>query len=160
MTANLFLAGTFWTLVGGIYWKGAHRLGALCSLVLGGSATFLYFLVPDPAAWTGTIGVLSYVAALVGMVVGSLFARMTSVAGRILLVAGVAAAAVIAVLGRRRNRTPWESGNSLWIGVLILTALLFVTLSAYAAIKGFSEIRNMFRLLVQGDAERRGGEQG
>ncbi len=147
MTANLFLAGTFWTLVGGIYWKGAHRLGAICALILGGSATFLYFLVPDPAAWTGTIGMLSYVAALVGMVVGSLFARMASVSGRVLLLAGVAAAALIAVLGAGQSDSlaVWKL---VWLGMLVVTAVLFLSLSGYAAIKGFSEIQYMFRLLV------------
>jgi SSS family solute:Na+ symporter len=152
MTANLFLAGTFWILVGGIYWKRAHRLGALCSLVLGGGATFLYFLVPDPVSWTGTIGVLSYVAALVGMVAGSLFARMASAGGRVLLLSGLAGATVVAILaaGQSDSLAAWRI---VWLGVLLLTILLFVSLSAYAALKGFSEIRYMFRLLVHGTEE-------
>jgi len=152
MTANLFLAGTFWTLAGGIYWKGAHRLGALCSLVLGGSATFLYFVVEDPVAWTGTIGVLSYVAALVGMVVGSLFARMASVAGRILLLAGLAVAVVVGIVGAGQS-DPLAFWKLVWLAILFLTGLLFVSLSAYAAIKGFSEIQYMFRLLLHGKAD-------
>jgi len=149
MTANLFLAGTFWTLVGGIYWKGANRLGALCSLVLGGSATFLYFVVQDPVAWTETIGVLSYVAAFAGMVIGSVFARMTSAVERILLLTGLAATAVVAVLGAGQSDSlaMWQF---VWLGVLFSTGLLFVSLSAYAVIKGFSEIQYMFRLLVRG----------
>jgi SSS family solute:Na+ symporter len=72
MTANLFLAGTFWAVVGGLYWKRAHRFGALCSLVLGGAATSIYFVIPNPQSWTGAIGIISFGAALFGMWAGSL----------------------------------------------------------------------------------------
>ncbi len=138
MTANLFLAGTFWTLLGGIYWKGAHRLGALCSLVLGGNATFLYFIVDDAVSWTETIGVLSYVAALAGLVAGSLFARMASATARILLLTRVAAVAVVAVLGSGQfdSLTLWRI---IWLSVLFSTGTLFVILSAYAAVKSHTE---------------------
>jgi len=148
MTANIFLAGTFWTLVGGMYWKSAHRLGAICSLVLGGSATFIYFLVPDPMAWSGVIGVLSYVAALAGMVFGSLFARTQSVTKRVGALAGVAAVAALAILGlvQADSLTLWKYT---WLVILMLTTVLFVSLSAYSAIKGSSEIRQMLRLLMK-----------
>jgi SSS family solute:Na+ symporter len=147
MTANLFLAGTFWTLVGGMYWKGAHRLGALCSLVLGGSATFIYFLVDDPVAWTGTIGVLSYVAAFVGMVVGSLIGRRAlagkrlAFAGAVLLLAGLAWFAL-------SGANPAWVWRGVWLAVLALVLLIFVSLSSYAGVKGFGEIQQMFRQLL------------
>jgi hypothetical protein len=96
--------------------------------------------------------VLSYVAALVGLVVGSLFARMASVGGRVLLLAGLAAAALIGIVGAGQSDS-LAAWKLVWLGVLFLTTLLFVTLSAYAAIKGFSEIQYMFRLLVRGDAD-------
>ncbi len=149
MTANLFLAGTFWTLVGGMYWKGANRLGAICALAMGGSATFLYFLVPDPVAWTGTIGVLSYVAALVGMVAGSLFARIVSVWKKSAILGTLGVVTLLAVFagGGTGTVAVWKD---VWVVVLAVTGALFVSLSGYAAIKGFSEIQSMFRLLMRG----------
>ncbi len=157
MTANLFLAGTFWTLVGGMYWKGAHRLGAICSLLLGGGATFLYFIVPDPVGWTGTIGVLSYVAALLGMVLGSLFARIVSVGKRAAVLGAIAVVVALAVFGATRPDST-EVWKVAWLGVLAVTAILFVSLSAYAGVKGFAEIQTMFRLLLKGQAGK--GKEG
>lgn len=151
MTANLFVAGTFWALVGGIYWKRAHRLGAICSLTLGAAATFLYFVVPDPVAWTGTIGVLSYAAAFSGMLFGSLFATTESAGRRIGVLAGLLVVVTLAILGATLDsRTVWAD---CWLAVLVASAVLFVTFSAYAAVKGFGEIRDMFRLLMHGDQE-------
>jgi Na+/proline symporter len=130
-----------------MYWKGAHRLGALCSLVLGGSATFIYFLVDDPVAWTGTIGVLSYVAAFVGMVVGSLIGRRAlagkrlAFAGAVLLLAGLAWFAL-------SGANPAWVWRGVWLAVLALVLLIFVSLSSYAGVKGFGEIQQMFRQLL------------
>ncbi|HEY2931545.1 MAG TPA: sodium:solute symporter family protein [Acidobacteriota bacterium] len=72
MTANIFLAGTFWALVGGLYWRRAHRIGAYSSLILGASCTLFYFFIPNPQEWSSFIGMASYVLAFVGMVAGSL----------------------------------------------------------------------------------------
>lgn len=147
ITANLFLAGTFWAVVAGIYWKGAHRLGAYCSLILGGSATLIYFVVDDPMRWAGTIGMVSYVGAFVGMVVGSVIGRrVPSPAGQIASLLSLAAGIALAVywLTMPADGHSWQY---LWIVVLFVSLALFVVLSVWALIRGYADLIRMFRQL-------------
>ena len=144
ITANLFLAGTFWAVVAGMYWKRAHRLGAYCSLLLGGSATLIYFVVDDPVPWTGTIGMVSYGAALAGMVAGSLVGtRVRSAPARGAWLAGLAAAAAGATwwaVSPSSGRS-WEFA---WLATLFVSLALFVGLSAWALALGYGDLRRMF----------------
>jgi len=144
ITANLFLAGTFWAVVAGMYWKRAHRLGAYCSLLLGGSATLIYFVVDDPVPWTGTIGMVSYGAALAGMVAGSLVGtRVRSAPARGAWLAGLAAAAAGATwwaVSPSSGRS-WEFA---WLATLFVSLALFVGLSAWALALGYRDLRRMF----------------
>ncbi len=147
ITANLFLAGTFWTVVAGMYWRGAHRVGAYCSLLLGGAATLLYFVVDDPQRWTGAIGVISYAAALGGMVVGSLVARhVASTAARAVVLVAFAAAACGGVYTLMHPLGPrvWLYW---WIVTLIVSLALFIGVSAWALGGGYADLRRMFARL-------------
>jgi SSS family solute:Na+ symporter len=147
ITANLFLAGTFWTVVAGMYWKGAHRLGAYCSLLLGASATLLYFVVDDPVGWTGTIGMVSYGAAFVGMVAGSLIGqRVSSVAGRAAWLAALGGASGLAVLALMHPAGP-HAWLYTWVATLAVSLVLFVVISCWALVRGYGDIRRMFRRL-------------
>jgi len=150
MTANIFLAGTFWAVVGGIYWRKAHRIGAYCSLIFGAGCTLIYFLVPEPRDWTGTIGVLSYFFALVGMVAGSLVGhhvrskrKRIAILGTVLLVLpwGFRYAGTVA-----RDGLLWLNG---WIILLIAAFILLVGLSGIASVKGFNDIKRMFNSLMR-----------
>ena len=156
MTANIFLAGTFWAVVGGLYWKHAHRLGAYCSLIFGASCTLIYFLVPDPRGWAGAIGVLSYVFAFVGMVAGSLIgSRVTSTFKRIAL---LGALIIACPLGFRYVQVAVTEGRlwiDVWILVLIGASLLLLGISALAIMKGFNDIKRMFSTLMRGEGDTR-----
>jgi SSS family solute:Na+ symporter len=150
MTGNLFLAGTFWAIVGGLYWRRAHRLGAYCSMIFGASCTLIYFLVPNPNAWTGTIGVLSYVAAFVGMVAGSLVGNHVRSAGKRLLILASLIVAVAVVF--RYVEAALVEGHlwiDVWTLVLVLAFLLLVLLSASAILRGFEDIKRMFKVLMR-----------
>jgi len=156
ITANLFLAGTFWTVVGGMYWKGAHRLGAYCSLVFGGSATLLYFVVDDPVRWTGTIGVVSYAAAFVGMAAGSLIARrVSSPAGRAAWLALLGGSAVVAINWLMHPPGPhvWQY---LWTATLVVSLVLFVGVSMWALGGGVADLGRMFGQLGARDQPSNG----
>jgi SSS family solute:Na+ symporter len=147
ITANLFLAGTFWTVVAGMYWKGAHRLGAYCSLLLGAGATLLYFVVDDPVGWTGTIGMVSYGAAFVGMVAGSLIGRrVASVAGQAACLAALGGAAGLAVLALMHPAGP-RAWLYTWVATLAVSLALFVVISLWALVRGYGDMRRMFRRL-------------
>jgi Na+/proline symporter len=154
MTANIFLAGTFWAVVGGLYWRHAHRLGAYCSLIFGASCTLIYFFVPDPRGWTGAIGVLSYVFAFVGMVAGSLIgSRVTSQFSRIAL---LGALIVTCPLGFRYIQIAVNEGRlwiDIWILVMIGASLLLLGISTLAIVKGFNDIKRMFSALMRGERD-------
>jgi SSS family solute:Na+ symporter len=154
MTANIFLAGTFWAVVGGLYWTHAHRLGAYCSLIFGASCTLIYFFVPDPRGWTGAIGVLSYVFAFVGMVAGSLIgSRVTSQFSRIAL---LGALIVTCPLGFRYIQIAVTEGRlwiDIWILVMIGASLLLLGISTLAIVKGFNDIKRMFSALMRGKGD-------
>jgi solute:Na+ symporter, SSS family len=145
ITANFFLAGTFWAVVGGMYWRRAHRLGAICSLVFGGSATLIYFVVDDPVRWTGTIGIVSYAAAFGGMVVGSLIGNhMRSAWARTASLgafAGVAAATTWWVTLPSTGAS-WKGA---WLVTLFVSLGLFIVLSVWALVRGWGDVARLFR---------------
>lgn len=150
MTANIFLAGTFWAVVGGVYWRKAHRIGAYCSLIFGAACTLIYFLVPDPRDWAGAIGVLSYFSALVGMVVGSLVGHhVRSKAKRIAILATVIVA--LPWIFRYAAMAAHEAFSWLNVWTLLLAGafILLVGLSGIASVKGFRDIRRMFSTLMR-----------
>lgn len=145
MTANLFLAGTFWALVGGLYWNKAHALGAYWALIFGASSTLIYFLIPNPEEWTGAIGVASYILAFMGMVAGSLIGTYVhSRRIRILLSVAVILSAVLGlyVYWAIPSRDIWLNS---WIVLIWVSAATFIALSAYAIVKGFTELKEMLR---------------
>ena len=72
MTVNIFVAGTFWLVVGGLYWKKAHKAGAYCSLLLGAGSSLIYFFVRNPDEWAGRLGFASFILSFLGMYFGSL----------------------------------------------------------------------------------------
>src|SRR5690606_25215464 len=129
VTANIFLAGTFWSLVGGLYWKKAHSLGAYCSLMFGASVISIYFLLPEPEQWSGTIGVTSYFFAFLGMVTGSLIGH--HVPSRKMRVALVTCVVVSIIMGTTTFflLPPQDVWTSFWMVVIGVSALIFVLLS-------------------------------
>lgn len=142
MTANLFLAGTFWAMVGGLHWKYSNSTGAYLGLILGGGATLLYFVSPNPSQAAGTIGVLSYLLALAGMAGGSLAAspmapravRAASGLGVAVLAAGCAAW----YLGGGLPGLAWREG---WTATLLVAGAVFIALSAHAILRGYGDLR-------------------
>ncbi len=150
MTGNIFLAGTFWAVVGGLYWKRAHRLGAYCSLIFGAGCTAVYFLVSDPQAWTGAIGVISYVAALFGMLAGSLVGvHVTSVWKRWAILAGLIVLVSLSLPIFQGALSWMELWLSTWVIVLGLAFVLLLVISITAVVKGFDEIGEMLKTLLQ-----------
>jgi len=150
MTGNIFLAGTFWAVVGGLYWSKAHRLGAYCSLIFGAGCTAIYFLVPDPKVWTGAIGVISYVAALVGMVAGSLVGvHVESVWKRWVLLGSLVFLVPLVYLFLSGALI----GEQLWVGTWLVVIgaafVLLIFLSGRAIVKGFGDIKQMLKALLQ-----------
>jgi Na+/proline symporter len=146
MTANLFLAGTFWALVGGLHWKYSNSAGAYLGLILGGSATLLYFVSPNPSQSAGTIGVLSYVLALAGMAGGSLAASpLVSRAVRAAAGAGVAALTAGCALWFLRGGLPGLAWLEGWTLVLVVSSIVFTGLSAHAIFAGYGELRKTLR---------------
>jgi len=76
MTINLFVPGTLIVVVSALYFKNrnlgiftARRLGAYLAFSLGAFPTIWYFFPQHPIV--GQLGILSYVLALAGMIVGS-----------------------------------------------------------------------------------------
>jgi SSS family solute:Na+ symporter len=146
MTGNIFLAGTFWAVVGGLYWKRAHRLGAYCSLIFGAGCTLIYFVVPDPREWTGAIGVISYFAAFAGMVSGSLVGGHVRSVWLRWLILGALLIAVPWLFHLLINGREWLD---IWILVMGLALTLLFVLSVTAIVKGFEDIRRMLRVLLR-----------
>ena len=166
MTANIFLAGTFWSLVGGLYWKKAHPLGAYSALIMGGSVTAFFFFIPNPEEWTGFIGVASYLLAFAGMVAGSFIGThvqsLTVRAGLLVSVVLALFFGLYAYVTAPAEVAGWlvwpeilpeivpEIWLNLWIVIALAAAILFVTLSAYTIAKGFNELRVMLRQMLSG----------
>jgi SSS family solute:Na+ symporter len=71
VTANLFMAPTLITVVAGLYWRRASRTGAYLCFVLGAAASLTY-LLPPLRMGVATAGNLSWVLAVLGMILGSL----------------------------------------------------------------------------------------
>lgn len=71
VTANLFMAPTLITVVGGLYWKRASSAGAVLAFVLGALAS-LGYLLPGTGMSVATAGNLSWGLAALGLGLGSL----------------------------------------------------------------------------------------
>jgi SSS family solute:Na+ symporter len=143
MTANIFLAGTFWAIVGALYWKHAHRLGAYCALIFGGSSTLLYFVVADPVGWSGTIGLLSYSLSFFGMVAGSLIGTFVPQTSRRLAILF----GLITIVGATWFAEFGRSGRDIWVHiwllVFIVSAALFVILSVRCVVGGWEDVKRV-----------------
>jgi SSS family solute:Na+ symporter len=87
VTANLFMAPTLITIVGGLYWRRASSVGAYLSYILGAAAS-LGYLIPALRLSVGAAGNLSWGLALLGLVAGSLLWPDTS--GAVVAERGVA----------------------------------------------------------------------
>ena len=73
MTATIFMAGTFASAIGGLYWRRANTAGAYAAMLLGGAGAFVPFFFLH---WNENITALSaYGLAGAGLVVGSLISR-------------------------------------------------------------------------------------
>jgi SSS family solute:Na+ symporter len=70
VTANLFMAPTLITVVGGLYWRRSSATGAVLCFVLGALASLAY-LVPGLRLDVATAGNLSWALAVAGFVLGS-----------------------------------------------------------------------------------------
>jgi len=143
ITGNIFLSGSFWIVIGGLYWKKANSVGAYCALILGASSSLLYFFVSHPDAWAGRLGFISFSAALVGMVVGSLAGARVREARRRMLYWTLLAAAALLVWFLSPHVFGWWA--NLWTVVLALTLAAFVTFSVYALVKGLGDMHNLFQ---------------
>jgi len=71
VTANLFMAPTLITIVGGLYWRRASSTGAVLSFVLGATASLAY-LLPTLRLGVAAAGNLSWALAALGFIAGSL----------------------------------------------------------------------------------------
>ena len=68
VTADLFLAATFVSVVAGVYWKRSSTLGAYMAFIFGAVGAFSFFLHISPVA----AGLCSFGFALAGLWVGSM----------------------------------------------------------------------------------------
>jgi SSS family solute:Na+ symporter len=82
ITATIFLAGSFISVVGGIYWKRASTLGGYFAMSLGAVGAIIP-LLPESFTWIPTVlrnlniaGFLAFGCALTGFVLGSLISDL------------------------------------------------------------------------------------
>jgi SSS family solute:Na+ symporter len=143
ITGNIFLSGSFWIVIGGLYWKKANSIGAYSALILGACSSLLYFFVSHPDDWAGRLGFISFSAAFVGMVVGSLAGAWVRQANRRILRWTLLAAAALLVWFLSPHVFGWWA--NLWTLVLALTLGAFVTFSVYALVKGLGDMHNLFQ---------------
>ncbi|MHB8581175.1 MAG: sodium:solute symporter family protein, partial [Ignavibacteriaceae bacterium] len=76
MTANLYLAGTFISIMSGIYWKKATTIGAYSSLIAGTVPIISFFFFNISAEIAGAS---SFIFAIAGMFLGSLFTAKSEI---------------------------------------------------------------------------------
>ena len=120
------------------------------SLIFGAGCTAIYFVVPNPEEWTGAIGVISYVAAFVGMVAGSLVGvHIESVWRRWTILGGLIIVVPLVFHTLQKSLSGGEHWLSVWVIVLGMAFLFLVVLSTSAVVKGFNDIRQMLKALVQ-----------
>ena len=84
ITATIFLAGSFISVIGGIYWKRANTFGGYLAMSLGAVGAIIP-LLPESFTFIPTIlrnlnvaGFLAFGGALIGFLVGSLLGNMNS----------------------------------------------------------------------------------
>jgi SSS family solute:Na+ symporter len=143
ITGNIFLSGSFWIVIGGLYWKKANAVGAYTALILGAGSSLVYFFVAHPDEWAGRLGFLSFGASFLGMVVGSLLSSLLQNArARRALWAAVCLLAV-AGLAAWRFLPSYGSWANLWLLLLALTITAFIGFSVYALVKGAGDMRTL-----------------
>lgn len=149
ITGNIFLSGSFWIVIGGLYWKKANSIGAYSALLLGALSSLIYFFVSSPDEWAGRLGFISFSAAFLGMVVGSLAGNwLRQAKNRILFWILLALAGLIVWL-----LCPFVYGlwANLWVLVLVLTVITFIGFSVYALGKGLGDMRHLLRHHISGE---------
>jgi solute:Na+ symporter, SSS family len=77
LTGTLYLSGTMTGIVGGIYWKRATPQGAYLALILGMVFPFVSVFAPTVID-SSLSGFLSFILAILGLVVGSLLSPKTA----------------------------------------------------------------------------------
>jgi SSS family solute:Na+ symporter len=143
ITGNIFLSGSFWIVIGGLYWKKANAVGAYAALILGAGSSLLYFFVEHPDEWAARLGFLSFGASFAGMVVGSLFSSLLQDARNrraVWTAAGVLAAAGFIAWRFLPSFGLWAN---LWLLLLALTLATFIGFSVYALVKGAGDMRSL-----------------
>ena len=85
ITGAMYAAGAFGCVAAGLYWKKANVVGAYCALALGGAAPVAFLVLslvqanlPPWARWLADVnvsGFLSFLSAVLGMVIGSLLSQ-------------------------------------------------------------------------------------
>jgi SSS family solute:Na+ symporter len=143
ITGNIFLSGSFWIVIGGLYWKKANSVGAYCALILGASSSLLYFFVPHPDEWAGRLGFISFSAAFVGMVVGSLGAAWVRQPKNRIFAWTLLSVAALSLWLLAPAVFGWWA--NLWIVVLVLTIAAFIAFSVYALVKGLGDMHNLLQ---------------
>lgn len=83
ITATIFLAGAFVSVIGGLYWKRATTLGGYLAMLLGAAGAIIPFFVLH---WNENItGFASFGLATCGFLVGSLLGRPSTPSQQTLL---------------------------------------------------------------------------
>ena len=145
ITGNIFLAGSFWIVIGGLYWKKANSVGAYSALLLGALSSLLYFFVSRPDEWAGRLGFISFFASFLGMVAGSLIsAYLDEVKNRIAWLIPVPLV-VLAGLVLWHFLKSYGLWANLWVVVLALTIVTFIGFSVYALVKGLGDMHNLLQ---------------
>jgi SSS family solute:Na+ symporter len=151
ITGNIFLAGSFWVVLGGLYWKKANSVGAYSALILGAFSSLLYFFVSRPDEWAGRLGFISFSASLLGMVSGSLVsAYLPQVKNRIAWLVYVPVLTLAGcILWHFLKSYGWWA--NLWVIVLALTMITFIGFSVYALVKGLADMHSLLRYHTSGE---------
>jgi SSS family solute:Na+ symporter len=155
ITGNIFLSGSFWIVIGGLYWKKANSVGAYSALLLGAFSSLLYFFASHPDEWAGRLGFISFSSSFLGMVVGSLVsAYLRQVKIRTAWWAPVPPLALAGfILWHFFKSYGWWA--NLWVVVLALTMITFIGFSVYALVKGLGDLHILLRYHKLGETTSR-----
>jgi SSS family solute:Na+ symporter len=145
MTANIFITGTFWIIVGGLYWKKAHKVGAYCSLLLGAGSSLAYFFVPNPDEWAGRLGFASFILSFAGMYFGSLIGTHIQWVKEKLFWLFLPPAVLAAAYFYWRWANGYGVWLNVWIWVLVISLASFTGLSLYALVHGIGDLKKLLR---------------
>jgi len=84
ITATIFLAGSFISVVGGIYWKRANTLGGYLAMSMGALGAIVPLLpesftfIPSILRNLNVAGFLAFGGAMIGFLAGSLLGNMNN----------------------------------------------------------------------------------